>query len=472
VKEECLSILMPVYNEFPFVKRAIIQVLEVPLPEGIRRELVIVDDASTDGTSDVLRDIADRHPDTIRLFRQDRNQGKGAAIQRAIAEMRGDIAVFQDADLEYDPGDLNDLLEPIRAGRADVVYGSRFAASRQRRVLNYHHAVGNLILTHLSNLFSGLNLTDMETCYKMFRADILRTIPIRSNRFGLEPEITAKIARRGCVVYEVPINYHGRTYAEGKKITWRDGIKAIFVILKFAIMNDSREDCYGHTILNELSYAPRFAAWMAAVIRPWLGNRILEIGSGIGNISRCLPRRTRLTLTDRDEGYLRILEADFRHAVNTDVRKLDLNKDADFTPVAEQYDSVVCLNVLEHIEDDYTAVKRMAGLLDTGGRLIILVPRYPALMSRMDHELGHCRRYTDAMLRECFEAAGLKLETMFAFNFLGLIAWAVSNRLLGRTRFGKGMIKIYDLTVPVMSRAEKYIPLPGLSLIGIAVREK
>ena len=235
-----LSILMPVYNEERLLPECVARVCAVPLPDGMAREIVLVEDGSSDGTRAVVERIAAERPEMVRAFFQPRNLGKGAAIRRAIREMRGDVALFQDADLEYDPNEYPLLLDPLLNRGADAVYGSRFAARTARRILNYHHELGNKFLTACSNWCTGLNLTDMETCYKAFRADLLRSIPLRSNRFGIEPELTAKIARRDCVVYEVPISYHGRSYHDGKKIGWRDGFNALFTILKYWIIDDSR----------------------------------------------------------------------------------------------------------------------------------------------------------------------------------------------------------------------------------------
>ena len=233
-----LSILIPVYNEREYIAQIVARVLAAPLPENLRKELVIVNDAADDGTADVLLELANAHPG-IRVFHQHKNMGKGAAIRRAIQEMTGDFAIIQDADLEYDPADYPVILKPLIDGLADVVYGSRFATREMRRIVHYHHKLGNLFLTHLSNFFTGLDLTDMETGYKAFRADLIKTIPIRSNRFGIEPELTAKLARRKAVFYEVPINYHGRGYVEGKKIGWKDGVSAIWTILKYWVFDDS-----------------------------------------------------------------------------------------------------------------------------------------------------------------------------------------------------------------------------------------
>jgi Glycosyltransferases involved in cell wall biogenesis len=234
-----LSILIPVYNEREYLARIVERILAAPLPENLQKELVIVNDASKDGTEVVVQELVAKYPE-IKAFEQPKNMGKGAAIRRAIQEMTGDFAIIQDADLEYDPNDYHVMMKPLTEGLADVVYGSRFATREMRRIVHYHHKLGNLFLTHLSNFFTGLDLTDMETCYKAFKAELIKSIPLRSNRFGIEPELTAKLARRRAVFYEVPISYHGRNYGEGKKIGWKDGVSAIRTILKYWIFDDSR----------------------------------------------------------------------------------------------------------------------------------------------------------------------------------------------------------------------------------------
>jgi len=227
-----LSIVIPAYNERETVEEILRRVARAPLPQGLEREILIVDDCSTDGTRDLLRRLAERGDPRFRLVEQPENGGKGAALRRGFAEATGDLVLIQDADLEYDPRDYPVLLQPILEDEADVVYGSRFLGG-PHRVLFFWHYVANKGLTTLSNMFSDLNLSDMETCYKVFRRSLLEGMTLRSDRFGIEPELTAKFARRRARIYEVPISYHGRTYAEGKKIGWRDGFAAVWAIVRY-----------------------------------------------------------------------------------------------------------------------------------------------------------------------------------------------------------------------------------------------
>ncbi|TLM65396.1 MAG: glycosyltransferase family 2 protein [Deltaproteobacteria bacterium] len=232
-----LSIVIPVYNEETTIAEILRRVLGVSLP-GLEREVVVVDDCSTDGTRELLADLPALVGELaagaeIRVLLQSRNQGKGAALRRGFVEATGDLVLIQDADLEYDPADYPQLLAPLLDGRADVVYGSRFAGGQPHRVLYFWHYLGNKFLTLCSNALSNLNLTDMECCYKVFRRDVLQRIALRENRFGIEPELTAKVARLGCRIFEVGISYSGRTYAEGKKIGWKDGVRALWCILRY-----------------------------------------------------------------------------------------------------------------------------------------------------------------------------------------------------------------------------------------------
>lgn len=227
-----LSVVMPIYNERATLRKVVEAVLSLSLPFEI--ELLCVDDGSTDGSREILRELQLQHP-AMRLLLQPRNMGKGAALRRAIQDATGEFVLIQDADLEYDPAEYPILLQPLLDGKADVVYGSRFTGDRPHRVLYFWHSVGNRLLTLFSNALTDLNLTDMETCYKAFRRDAIQSIVLKEDRFGFEPEVTVKIAKRRLRVYEVGISYSGRTYQEGKKISWKDGVRALWCLLKYSL---------------------------------------------------------------------------------------------------------------------------------------------------------------------------------------------------------------------------------------------
>jgi glycosyltransferase involved in cell wall biosynthesis len=459
---------MPVFNERYFVEQIVAGALQAPLPPGVERELVIVDDRSTDGTSRILERIAAAHPGVVRLYSHEVNRGKGAAVRTAIGHATGDICVIQDADLEYDPRDYAKLLLPILNGDADVVYGSRFLPSTYRRVFFFWHAMGNWLLTTMSNLFTDLSLTDMETCYKAAKASILKSIPIRSDRFGIEPELTAKFAKRGCRIYEVPISYRGRTYDEGKKITWADGLKAIWTILHFWVVDDVYDERYGHDILHRLSRTHRFNRWMADAVKPWVGEAVLEIGGGLGNLTLKLVPRSSYTVSDVDPLHLEYLKSRFGSYAWMDVRKVDLTLPEDFDVLEGRFDTVVCLNVLEHVAPEDRALANLHRALAPGGRAILLVPQGPRLYGSLDRVLGHCRRYTRRELVEGCERAGFEVDRVMSFNRVGWLPWLVNGRIMRRRNFGKLQLKLYDSLIWLWRRVDRWLPLPGLSIIAIA----
>jgi glycosyltransferase involved in cell wall biosynthesis len=462
---ELLSVLIPAYNEEATLNACVEAVLDAPLPTGLKREIILVDDASTDATWQLAQQLAKKHPE-IRIFQQQKNSGKGAAIRRAIAEMSGDVAVFQDADLEYDPQDYQQLLAPIVSGKADVVFGSRFTGV-ERKVLYFWHTVGNRMLTLLANMLNDMNLTDMETCYKIFTAEALRALPLESNRFGIEPEVVAKVARNRFRVYEVPVSYNGRTYEEGKKITWRDGFAALWFIIKYRF--STRYADVGKVALDSLEQAPRFNQWMFDRIKPFLGRRIAELGSGRGNLSKLLKKQGDVLLTDNRPEYLHELSSRWGHLPTVRVAPLDLLDSADYQSLTEfKADTVVCLNVLEHIEDDMFVLQRLQQVLPTGARLVFLVPFGPKLYSNFDRELGHFRRYQTGELEKKMTQNGFEIERQFFFNKAGVIAWWVGNVLCHQRTITPWQLKIYNLLTPLFRLMDRCLPMQGLSTVVIA----
>lgn len=465
--EAVVSILIPLYNEEEFVGPLLERVLNAPLPGGLKREIIVVDDGSTDSSVAVVEEIAANHSN-IRLVRHDRNRGKGAAIRTAVDYADGEFAIIQDADLEYDPAEFHKLLQPLLEDRADVVYGSRFLISGERRVLYYWHSVANHFLTTLCNIVADLNLTDMETCYKAFRTSLLKSIPIRCNRFGIEPELTIKVARRQVRIYETAINYHGRTYEEGKKIGFKDALQAIYVILRYAFTKDIYKDS-GPEILDALSSAPKFNTWMADTIRPYVGKYVLEIGAGIGNLTRKLiPRSKCYVAADIDQEHLARLKTRLQHRPNLHVTICDLNNPEHFAPMAGRMDSVVCLNVLEHIDDDLGGLANIHSVLKPGGRAIILVPHDQRIFGTLDTALGHYRRYSHKELASKMAQQGFHVETILEFNRISRPAWYISGKLFKRKTLSHFQLKLFDRTVWFWRRFDHLLPWPPTSIIAVA----
>ena len=465
-----LSVLMPVYNEQYSVRQIIHKVLTAPLPAGVERELIIVDDCSADDTPSILASVASEHPETIRLFSHKVNQGKGAAIRTSIQHASGDICVIQDADLEYDPAEYPKLIEPILDGDADVVYGSRYLPSDRRRVLYFWHSLVNRALTTLSNMLTDLTLTDMETGYKATKTSILKSIPIRCNRFDLEPELTAKFAKRGCRIYEVPISYRGRSYEEGKKITWRDGVRAIWKIVYYRFVDDIYDTPYGHAVMHRLSQTHRFNKWLADTVSPWVGENVLEIGARLGSITLKLIPRQSYTVSDVDPLHLDYLRTRFGNYSWMSVREVDAQKAADFDPLQETFDTVVCLNVLEHVARDEEALANVRRALVPGGSAIILAPQGQWLFSSLDRILGYHRRYSRRDLTEKCGRAGLDVIQVRSFNRVGSLVWLLNSWILRRKNLGKLQLKLFDSLIWLWRRIDRFLPLPGLSLIVVARR--
>lgn len=463
-----LSILIPVYNERTVVRRSLEQVIQAPLPEGMERELVIVDDCSRDGTWDILQEIAAGRP-FIRLFRHEVNQGKGAAVRTAIQHAEGDFCLIQDADLEYDPQEYPVLLRPLLEGRADAVFGSRYLAGESRRVLPFWHTVINKTLTLISNIFSNIHVTDMETCYKVFRTDLLKSIPIRSNRFGFEPEITMKCAKRRLRIYEVPISYHGRTYEEGKKIGWKDGLQALGVILKFWLIDDLYSDTRGREAIINLTRTPAYTDWLCSVLRPELGDSVFELCAGVGTFSaRLMGRRLRYLATDPDPLHLHALQNRFLRTPNVEVASCRPDVAEDFQPWAGQFDSALAVNVLEGLDEPLTALRGLGNVLRPGGRLLLVAPQGTWLYGSVDRAMGQLRRFRKADLKALLDQAGFEPLWIRDINRGGVLGWWLASRVLGRRRLSKFTLKLFDKTVWFWRLADRVLPWHGLTMVAAA----
>ncbi|NDJ12526.1 MAG: glycosyltransferase [Acidobacteriia bacterium] len=466
-----LSILVPLYNEEELVGELLRRVVEAPLPAGLTREIIVVNDCSKDSSAEVVAEFIAANPgEKIRLVHHEKNSGKGAAIRTAIRLAEGEFSVIQDSDLEYDPNDYAQLLRPLLSGKADVVFGSRFLISGERRVLYYWHSLANHLLTTLCNIVSDLNLTDMETCYKAFRTTLAQSIPIQSDRFGLEPELTIKFARRKARIYETPISYHGRTYAEGKKIGLKDAFEAVWVILRSKFTSQLYTD-RGPEVLDAMALAPKFNKWMADTIAPWAGKKVLEIGAGAGNMTRQLaPKRKLYVATDLDPEHLALLRNGFGHRPTMRIAHLDATVAEHFVPFAGQLDTVVCLNVLEHIEDDFGTLQRIYSLLEPGGRLLLLVPNGPEAYGALDAAIGHFRRYTQPGLGDLVKKAGFELDAMLTFNRVSYPPWRFSGQVMKSATLSPMGMRIFDRLVWLFRKIDSSLPWPPASIIAIARR--
>ena len=455
---------MPVYNEARTLKTILARVLASPI--DLPMEVVCVDDGSRDKSVEILESLAAADP-RIRVFRQPANKGKGAAIRRAIAEMRGDIAIIQDSDLEYDPNDYPALIAPILQGKADAVFGSRFASASQRKILLYWHGVANKFLTWMTNVLNDINLTDMETCYKAVRADILRQTPLHSDRFGIEPELTTRLAQWNLRLYEVPISYHGRTAAEGKNIGWKDAVSAVWCLLKYRFLDDRFTTHDGYYVLQSMRRARGLNRWILDQFRAYVGQRVLEAGCGIGNFTELLLDRERLVCIDNDPLYVEMLNWRLGHLENVRTLKLDLSDTTALEALKpERVDTIVCLNVLEHIAPDEAVLRAYYDLLEPGGHAIVLVPAHPSLYGPCDAAIGHQRRYTQPELHTKMQNAGFEVVSMNEFNRLGVPGWWL-NKQLGRRDLNPRQMRAFEALLPVAKLAEAMKLGRGLSLIGV-----
>jgi SAM-dependent methyltransferase len=473
-RQQCLSVVMPCYNERETIREVVARVLESPFTA----ELVIVDDGSTDGTRDILASFDDPR---VRVVLQPTNRGKGAALRRGFREATAELVIVQDADLEYNPADYAVVLQPLIDGRADAVYGSRFHTSRPHRVLYYWHSVGNKFLTFASNAFTNLNLTDMETCYKAFRREVIQSIDVEEDRFGFEPEITAKLAAGRFVIYEVGVSYDGRTYEEGKKIGWRDGVRAIYCIARYSgpgrrlagtdRVHDAPHDDDANRnrarALDALDGATNHVDWVFGLIEPHVKGEVVELGAGVGTMTARLADLGPVTAVEASPDVAARLEQRFGNDPRVSVRN------GDHTSLApESADTIVIGHALAQVLDDEGALRSLHSALRPGGRIVVYAPAFDALYSRHDRQVGHHRRYRARTLASKMRSAGLDMVECRYVDAVGALGWLAYARVLRRDPTGRHAVRLHDRVVVRGGRrleARWQVPV-GRSVLCVAER--
>jgi glycosyltransferase involved in cell wall biosynthesis len=458
-----LSVLVPVYNERHVVEASLRRVLNLRHELISHLQLIVVDDCSADGSREILKRLADED-DRITLLFHETNQGKGAAIRTALSHTTGDIVIVHDADLEYNPEDIPSLLIPFAKEGADAVFGSRYLSAPYRRALMFRHTLINRILTNIGNWFTDLTLTDIATCYKAVNAVLLKSIPLRSNDFRFDVEMPLKLAKRRARIFEVPIRYLPRTVQEGKKIRALDGLLCLMAMVRFSVVEDLYEDNqYG-------ARARRFNIWTADTVRQYVGDRVLEIGAGIGNLTNQFIPRELYVASDVDANYLHYLRSYSIGKPYLRVMKIDAGNREHFSELQSQFDTVLMLNVLEHLADEQEALRNIWSALKPGGRAVILVPNHPSLYGTLDEVIGHRKRYSVDKLREALVAAGFRVEKIFDFNRISVPGWWFNGKILRRKRVSRVQLKFMELTMPLLKRIDPLWPWSGNSLIALGVK--
>lgn len=455
--------IVPAFDERRTIGTLLRELLSLQVDGGL--EVVVVDDGSTDGTAALVDEIDDHR---MRVIGHAENRGKGAALRTGIGAATGEFIVILDADREYQASEIFNVIRPLADGRADAVFTSRFAAASERRVLYYWHMVGNRVITWATNVVCDLNLTDVMSGFKAFRADLLSNLRLTSDRFSIEVELAVRLAQWGAIVYEVPVNYHGRTYLEGKKTTWRDGVAALFAVGWFAFVDRSFTHRGGHDSLASLATAGRLNRWIVDELEVDTSQHVLEVGCGTGNITGLLLDAQTLTAVDVDSFYTETVRRRYGHMDNVSVDRVDIAHDSAVVSLgADRFNAVVSVNVLEHIEDDDAALATMFSVLVPGGVLSLLVPAHQHLFSPADEEMGHYRRYDPSGLKRSLERAGFQEVDVRPFNRLGAVGWRL-NKALGRRSISGIQARLYSMIVPVARVADRAGFGAGLSIIARA----
>jgi Glycosyl transferase family 2 len=483
-----LSIVVPFYNELRTLPTIIERLLAVDFAAmGLETELIFVDD----GSSDAGRTLLDPLPRSdVRLIVHEVNRGKGAAVKAGLEAATGDILCIQDADLEYNPQDLPALVEPILSGEFQVVYGNRFQGSAAG--LYYSHRVANRLLNTTVNVLFNRYLEDVYTCYKVFTRDAFEGLTLTARTFTIEMELTAHFLRRGLVIFEVPISYRARTYAQGKKIHFKDGFLAVGAALRYRFRPlrpprgsvpgpadpnapdapgalDAVEGDLGSIHrrgLEDLAQAPAYHRYLADTLAPHLGRSVVHVKAGLGDLGAHLAGCDRVVLAEDDPVCVNALEERFEGKDRYEVALADLGQDLKIDP---QVETALVTGLLEYVDDGPAMLRRVAAGVEPGGRVVVLVPGFPALAGAYDRANGQ-RRHTPAGLREVVSAAGLEVETLLPVNLIGGIAWWLAVRRGGRARPTPALVRLYDrLVIPAERALGHRIGVPfGQSLLCVA----
>lgn len=472
MKKPSISILIPAFNEQDTLETIVKRIITI---KGISKEIIIVNDGSSDNTGSIANSLAKRYK-SVQTFHHRKNKGKGASIITALKHSKGEIVITQDADLEYNPKDYPKLIKPFKNPLVSVVYGTREKIARKGIYSNVFFYLGGEFLTLLANLLYGIKISDEATGYKLFRREVLQQVNLKSKGFEFCPEVTAKVSNLGYDIVEVPIRYVPRPFSEGKKIRPIDGIIAIKTLIKHSfITSHSSKDLTAGLETTQLTR--NYNTWIFETFAPYLKGVIFEAGAGLGTFAEVLLKKkySKLILGEINNEYVNNLRRKFRQFSSVKVVKVDLSSSQSLSRISK-LDTIICINTLEHIKNDQKTIINLANKLKVKGHLIIFVPAFQILFSNWDKSIGHFRRYSKNELINKLEVANLQLVKASYFNSLGFFGWGL-NKLIGKTpknNIIQKQILFFDrFIVPWWSKIEKLLPPPfGQSLLIVAKKIK
>ncbi len=462
---QSLSVLLRVHNQVHTLTGFIERVLSAPL--DVTPEIVIVDDGSTDGTHELIQELAKTRP-TIRIIRHNHTIGQAKSLLAASKTMTSELAVILDADAGFNSMDLPRLLKPVTEDVADAALGSRFLSRDCRQVSGYRRKLFARLTTKVSNFINGIDQTDIQPHGILIRKEILEKIPLTQTGQEIATELVTKLSKWNLRMVEVAVTQDTRIESVGSQFGISDFFRTVKTVLKYRYFDRQFTLHDGFNILVSVGSAPKFNRWLVSKISPYFGKRILEAGSGIGNLTELFSHKDRLACVDFDPLYVERLRQRFGHMDNMSFHEFDLNKLGTCKELKTAHlDTIVCVNVLEHIEDDRRVLKSFAKLLEPGGQVVLLVPANPDLYTNVDRTLGHFRRYAFEEATAKMEEAGLDVVHCSGFNRLGAIGWYVSGKLLKRSTLSSRQMKLYEWLLPVAKLIERLTFLPQLSVIVV-----